>query len=110
LLAKKEALEDMIGTFRKFIRSRKLELIVGKSKILVFNRENNEKKEIWKWRSKRIEEVQIFKYLGFMFNRKGYKEHIKKLVNKDRIAVRENVQERLNKKMEPLQVFSAERN
>jgi len=33
--------------------------------------------------------VQIFKYLGFMFNRKGnYKEHIKKLANKGRIAVR----------------------
>jgi len=51
---------------------------VGKSKILVSNRGNNEKKEICKWRSKRIEEVQIFKYLGFMFNRKGnYREHIK---------------------------------
>jgi len=33
--------------------------------------------------------VQIFKYLGFMFNKKdNYKEHIKELVNKGRIAVR----------------------
>jgi len=46
LLAKsKKALENMIGTFRKFLRSRKLELNVGKSKVLVFNRGNNKKKE-----------------------------------------------------------------
>jgi len=90
LLAKnKEALEDMIGTFRKFLRNRKLELNVEKSKILVFNRENNEKKERWKWRGERIEKVQTFKYLGFMFNRMGnYKNHIKELASKGRIAVR----------------------
>jgi len=68
---------------------RKLELNVGKSKILVFNRGNNEKMEIWKWKDEKIEEVQTFKYLGFMFNRKGNnKEHIKELINKGRIVVR----------------------
>jgi len=51
LLAKnKEALEDMISTFRKFLKDRKLELYVEKSKMLVFNRGNNEKKEKWRWR------------------------------------------------------------
>jgi len=45
LLAKnKEVLEDMIGTFKKFLRNRNLELNVGKFKILVFNKGNNEKK------------------------------------------------------------------
>jgi len=44
LLAKnKEVLEDMIGMFRKFLRN--LELNVGKSKVLVFNRGNNEKRK-----------------------------------------------------------------
>jgi len=38
----------MISTFRKFLRDRKLKLNVEKSKILVFNRGNNEKKEKWK--------------------------------------------------------------
>jgi len=61
---------------------------MGKSKVLIFNRGNNEKKESWKWRSKRIEKVQTFKYLGFMFRKGNYKEHIKELTNKDRIAVR----------------------
>jgi len=79
----------MIRTFKKFLRNRNLELNVGKTKILVFNRGNNEKKESWKWRDERIEEVQTFKYLEFMFNRKdNYKEHIKELANKGRIAVR----------------------
>jgi len=55
----KKALEDMIETFRKFLRKRKLELNVGKSKILVFNRGNNEKKEIWKWRDERIKKCRF---------------------------------------------------
>jgi len=86
LVKNKKALEDMIGTFRQFLRNRNLELNVGKSKILVFNRGNNEKKKRWKWRDERIEEVQTFKYLGFMFNRKSnYKQHIKELANKGRL-------------------------
>jgi len=90
LLAKnKEALEDMINTFRKFLSDRKLELNVKKLKILVFNRGNNEKKERWRWKDETIEKVQSFKYLGFIFSRRGnYKEHIKELANKGRIAVR----------------------
>jgi len=40
-------------------------------------------------KGRKVEEVQIFKYLGFTFNRMGnYKKHIKELVNKGRIAVR----------------------
>jgi len=90
---------------------------VRKCKILVFNRGNNEKKERWKWKGERIEEVQIFKYLGFMFNKNGnYKKDIKDLSNKGRIASkkgmgirRENVQERFDK-MEFVEVFSTECN
>jgi len=38
---------------------------------------------------KEIEEVQNFKYLGFIFNRKrDYKEHITELARKGRMAVR----------------------
>lgn len=36
---------------------------------------------------KELEEVQCFKYLGFVFNGKGdYSVHLKKLVKKGRIA------------------------
>lgn len=36
-----------------------------------FDRKEKKKKEKWKWRNNNIEEIQIFKYLGFTFNRNG---------------------------------------
>jgi len=43
--------------------------------------------EKWKWGKEVIEEVQSFKYLGFTFSRNGgYKEHIKELARKGRLA------------------------
>jgi len=61
---------------------------VDKTKVMVFNRGNKEKKESWKWEDKELEEVQTFKYLGFVFNNKGnYKDHIKELSCKGRMAV-----------------------
>jgi len=84
LLARnREALEDMMGTFKAYLREKGLELSVEKSKILIFGKGGKEKKVNWYWGGKEIEEVQSFKYLGFTFNRKGnYKEHIKELVRK----------------------------
>jgi len=35
----------MMSTFRKFLKDKRLELNVEKSKILVFNRRSNEKKK-----------------------------------------------------------------
>lgn len=90
LVAKnKEALEDMMGTLRKFLKNRNLELNVEKTKIVVFNRGRNEKKEKWKkwkWEDKELE-VRCFKYLGFVFNRnEDYKEHLKDLSRKGKVA------------------------
>jgi len=63
---------DMTQTFKRFLTERKLELCVNKIKMLGCNRK---KKEVWKWGDKRIEEVQTYKYLGFVLNNKGnYKE------------------------------------
>jgi len=85
----REAMQDMTSTFKRFLMERKLELCADKTKMLVFNRKRKERKEIWKWGDKRIEEVQTFKYLGFILNNKGnYKEHIKELYGKGRRAVR----------------------
>jgi len=90
LLARnKVALEDMMRTTAKFLKERKLELNAEKSKIMVFNRKKRERKEVWKWKGKEIEEVQVFKYLGFTLNREGsYREHLKDLVRKGRMAAR----------------------
>lgn len=69
----------MMDTFKRFLKKRKLQLCVEKSKILVFNRKGREKKDSWNWEGKVLEEVQEFKYLGFVFNKNGnYKCHIKK--------------------------------
>lgn len=86
LLAKnKIALDDMMCTLRKFLKERKLELSVDKTKVMIFNRKGKVGKEEWKWKGEKIEEVKNFKYLGFTFNKKGnYKEHIQELkIRKD---------------------------
>lgn len=70
------ALMDMLDMLRRLLKKKKL-LCVDKTKVMVFNRGNKEKKECWKWEDKELEEVQSFKYLGFVFNNKGnYKDHI----------------------------------
>lgn len=75
----------MMCTLRKFLKERKLELSVDKTKVMIFNRKGKVGKEEWKWKGEKIEEVKNFKYLGFTFNRKGnYKEHIQELkIRKD---------------------------
>jgi len=90
LIAKnREAMIDMMASLRVFLKDRKMELNADKSKMLVFNRKDREKKEKWKWNEKIIEEVQDFKYLGFVLNSNGnYKEHIKELARKGRLAAR----------------------
>ena len=92
LLAKnKVALDDMMGTLRRFLKERKLELCVEKTKVMIFNSNSKGKegKEEWIWKGKKIEEVKTFKYLGFTFNRKGnYKDHLKELKIKGRIAAK----------------------
>lgn len=85
----REAMQDMMSTFRRFLAERKLELCATKTKMLVSGRKGKEKKEVWKWGKESIEEVQEFKYLGFTLSRRGdYEEHIKELGRKGRIAAR----------------------
>jgi hypothetical protein len=43
----KEAMVDMMGTLRRFLKDRKIELNVEKSKIMVFNSRGREKKRKW---------------------------------------------------------------
>lgn len=75
----------MMDTLRRFLKDRKLELCAEKMKIIVFNKQGKEKKELWKWENKEIEEVQSFKY----FNREGdYDDHKVELSKKERMAAR----------------------
>lgn len=80
----KVALLDMLGTFRRFLDKRGLMLNAGKTKVMVFNKNEKEKAEKWIWGGEKLEEV---KYLGFTFNKKGgVKDHIKALSTKGRLA------------------------
>jgi len=49
----RETMQDIMS-FKKFLKERKLELSVDKSKLLVFNRKRKDKKEKWEWRGKLI--------------------------------------------------------
>lgn len=85
----RETLLDMMymNTLRKYLKEKGLILNTEKTKVLVFNRKRKEKKEKWTWEGAKLEEVQNFKYLGFLFNRKGdYVDHIKELNKKGKLA------------------------
>jgi len=90
LLAKnREAITDMMATLKIFLKDRGMELNTEKSKMLVFNRKKREKKEKWVWNRKEIEEVQEYKYLGFVLNKNGnHRDQIKELARKGRIAAK----------------------
>lgn len=89
LVENREALLDMCGSMKKFINERKLILSAEKTKVLVFNKGGNMKKEKWKQGKEEIEEVKVFKYLGFVFNCAGnYKDHIAELRKKGTLAAK----------------------
>lgn len=87
----REALVDMLDTFRRFLKGRGLELNTDKSKVLIFYKSRREKKKSWLWKGSKIEEVKIFKYLGFIFNWKGtYKDNLKEMRNKGKLTANKN--------------------
>lgn len=60
----KDALLDMIDTFKKFLKDRKLELCTEKSKLLVFNRKRKERKEKWLWGEKKLRRYKSLNILA----------------------------------------------
>ena len=88
LLAKNRVgLMDMMDTLRRFLKEKGLELNIDKTKVMIFNRNGKEKIGKWLWEGRELEEVSSFKYLGFVFNRKGdYRNRIKDLSIKGRLA------------------------
>lgn len=72
LLAKnREALLGMMEAFKSFCKDRGLILNTEKTKLLIFNKKGRDRREVWRWRGREIEEVKCFNYLGFVFNRNG---------------------------------------
>lgn len=87
LMAKSRVLEDRTGMLRRFLKDRKIELNIEKTKVMIFNKKRIGRKFIWEWGKKKIEEVENFRYLGFAFSKnRGYETHIRELARKVRVA------------------------
>jgi hypothetical protein len=69
-------IKEIMRNLGKYVRKKKLEVNVEKTKMMEFNKRKmkNEESE-WKWEESKIARVSEFKYLGYTFN-KTNKVHI----------------------------------
>ena len=81
---KEEEMKSMIERLEKYLEEKKLELNVGKTKILRFRRGGGRMRRWeWRWKGKEMEEVKEFTYLGYKMQRNGGQEgHIKERIKK----------------------------
>ncbi|KAJ3632193.1 hypothetical protein MTP99_009213 [Tenebrio molitor] len=65
-------IKEMMRSLGKYVRKKKLEVNVEKTKMMVFNKRKwkNEENE-WKWEGRKIERVNEFKSLGYIFNERA---------------------------------------
>lgn len=79
-----EGLRGMIKTMKKYLKGKKLELNVKKTKIMCFRKGGRkEKVRLWWWEEELIEEVKEFKYLVYVMKKNiGEEKHIEKRVGK----------------------------
>jgi hypothetical protein len=70
IVAKSE--REMMGNLEKYVRKKKLEVNVEKTKMMVFSKRKRKNEESeWKWEESKIERVSEFKYLGYTFNERA---------------------------------------
>jgi hypothetical protein len=60
-------MKEIMKSLGKYVRKKKLEVKVEKTKIMVFNKRKSEENE-WNWEGRKIERLKEFKYLGDTFN------------------------------------------
>ena len=75
-------MKEMLKTLEKYFKKRDLIPNISKTKMVVFSLGGRKSKHCWewKWNEQPIEEVQEFKYLGFLFRASGKTNtHIKAL-------------------------------
>jgi hypothetical protein len=77
-------MKEMMKNLRKYVRKKKLEVNVEKTKIMVFNKRKGKSEESeWKWEENKIERVSEFKYLGYTFNERATdKAQVREVVRK----------------------------
>lgn len=78
----------MMSTLKKFLKKKKVRINCEKKTKCQYSTRKKKRKKKNRFRiKKKLEEVQCFKYLEFMFNnKKDYGAHIKELAKKRRTA------------------------
>lgn len=75
LAENEEEMRSMMERLEGFLDRKRLELNTGKTKIVRFRKGGGrETKKDWKWKGKRIEEVNEYKYLGYVLQKNGGQE------------------------------------
>lgn len=65
----------MLGKLEGYIDKKRLEVNVGKTKVMRFKEGGGRRKAVkWRWKRKQIEEVKEFTYLGYKTQRNGGQE------------------------------------
>jgi hypothetical protein len=85
IVAKSEReMKEMMRNLGKYVRKKKLEVNVEKTKMMVFNKRKRKNEESeWKWEESKIERVSEFKYLGYTFNERATdKAQVREVVRK----------------------------
>ncbi|KMQ86830.1 hypothetical protein RF55_14087 [Lasius niger] len=79
-----ERIKAMIMRLEGYLRRKRLEVNVNKTKIIVFKKGGGRRKKIsWRWEGKEIEEVKEIRYLGYIFQKNGRQDgHIRERIKK----------------------------
>jgi len=92
VIAEEEAgMKGMLKTLKRYVDQKGLEVNVDKTKVMRCRRGGGrQRKIVWKWKGKEIEEVKKYKYLGYvMMANGGQKEHIEERTKKGAVVMRE---------------------
>jgi hypothetical protein len=83
IVAKSEReMKEMIKGLGKYVRMKKLEVNVEKTKMMVFNKTKSEE-NVWNSEGRKTERVNEFKYLGYTFSESAtHKAHTREIVKK----------------------------
>jgi hypothetical protein len=87
---REEELKGMLRRFKTFLGGVELELSTEKTKIMVFEKRRNKRRQrVWRWGDQEIEEVDEMRYLGYILQKNGSDEnHIQDRKKRATIAMK----------------------
>jgi len=92
VIAEEEAgMKGILKTLERYVNQKRLEINVNKMKVMRCRRGGGrQRKIVWKWKGKEIEEVKKYKYLGYVvMANEGQNEHIEERVKKGAVVMKE---------------------